>query len=234
VRLKSTIAGLLLAAAAVVGFGYVLVSVDHRLTTQQTRIEQQIVRAERQTERLEAALRRLEGLTAPSSIRTRAGATVEHAHRALSEPPQGIHHPSIPGAEVGTELRPGPASREASRQQQGAASKAPQRGLALKASFETESGSSEWGKRTADQITRSYEAEPFFARFDGALTTDCRITTCLVTWAVPVVDPNDPELAMAKYELMALAAQKEQPVRRMQSVRHTEKGRTVIKLYLAN
>jgi hypothetical protein len=233
VRLKSTIAVLMLAAAAVVGLSSILVSVDHRLAAQQIRLEAQIVLAERQAERLEAVLRRLEGVTSPSSITEGAGGKVKHAPRAAADPTQQIHPPPTPGADVGAQFRPGPAPGGATPHRRESASNAPQRGLALVATFETESNSSEWGKRTADEITRAYEAEPFFARFDGALTTDCRVTTCLVTWSVPVADPNDPELAMAKYELMALAAQKEQPVRRMQSVRHTEKGRTIIQFYVA-
>jgi hypothetical protein len=54
-----------------------------------------------------------------------------------------------------------------------------------------------------------------------------------MTWSVPYVDPNDSALAMAKFELMALAAQKEPPVRRMHGVRRTEQGRTVIDVYLS-
>lgn len=231
-RPRSTIAGLLL-AAAVVGLSALLVSVEHRLTVQQARIEQQILRAERQSERLEAALRRLEGVASSSVITAGVGGQVEPDPRAIA-PLRLMHHPSTPGAEVGTALRPGPAPLEAAAQRrQGPDSNAPRRGPALAAAFATESGSSAWGRGTADQITRAYEAEPFFAQFDGALKTDCRIATCRVTWTAPVVDPNDPELTMAKYELMALAAQKEPPVRRMQGVRRTEKGRTVIELYLA-
>jgi hypothetical protein len=58
--------------------------------------------------------------------------------------------------------------------------------------------------------------------FGAILPLEGKITNCLMTWAAPVVDPNDTALAMAERERMALAAQKEPPVRRMQSVRRTE------------
>jgi len=233
VTFKSKIAGQLLATGLVAALAYIVVSVNNRVTAQQARIEKQIFLAERQIDRLEAVLRRLEGITSLSSITQGARGRAQTTHHSLAEQSQQLHQPSAPDADMRVPVHPESESWKVAQHRQGTDSVVPQRRLALVAAFEKESSLSEWGKAMAMRIERAYETEPFFARFDGALKANCRTTTCVVTWTVPVVDSKDPELAMAEYELMALAAQKEQPVRRMQSVRHTEKGRTIIQFYVA-
>lgn len=232
-RIRSNIAGSLLVTAAAVGVGYLLVSLDHRLTAQAMRLEQHLIRAEQRAARLEPTLRKLEGMAAAPSATQGTGDNLKHKSSAFSPRPQRIRRPANSSPEVGLEFQPSPASGKGIEQPQRFTLDASQDGLALAAVFERESGLSEWGARIAAQIARSYDAEPFFAKFDGVLKTDCREMTCLMTWTVSNDDPNDPELAMAKFELMALAAQKEPAVRRMHSLRRTENGRTVINLYLS-
>lgn len=207
-----------------------LFSLDNRLMAAGIRVERKVGRAELQTARLEAALRTIAGLAAASSPAqgAGAGAEVEERPAAFTQSARQVPHPADSAPHVAAGFRPSPAAGKSVQQPQGAASNAPQHGLTLVAISERESGRSEWGKRTAARIARSYEVDPFFARLNGSLGTDCRLKTFLNTWAVPVVDSGDP--ALAQLELMALAAQKEPPARRMHSVRRPEHGRTVTNL----
>jgi hypothetical protein len=76
---------------------------------------------------------------------------------------------------------------------------------------ESEWGQSEWGAASAKAITRAFVAQPFFNRHGGDLVADCRQTTCKVEWSLPDLDGMPTEareemLALAHYELLALAA----------------------------
>lgn len=74
-----------------------------------------------------------------------------------------------------------------------------------------ETGVSPWGEQVAVGIESQYSSDPFFGRFGGELSTDCRQTTCKLTWFMPPAEnmaPGELDLvqSMAHYELATLAA----------------------------
>lgn len=76
----------------------------------------------------------------------------------------------------------------------------------------SERGVSPWGEQIAVAVENQYAADPFFASFGGELSTDCRQTTCKLTWTMPPPENLDPaELdimqSTAHYELASLAAE---------------------------
>jgi hypothetical protein len=81
----------------------------------------------------------------------------------------------------------------------------------------SESGVSPWAEQTAFAVENQYASAPFFGRFGGDLSTDCRQTTCKLEWSMPPAESLAPEDAdmirsFAHYELAALAAAEGRPL----------------------
>jgi len=77
--------------------------------------------------------------------------------------------------------------------------------------YDHEWNQSDWGKAAADAIDAAIPKHPFFSRYGGDFVTDCKMTTCRIEWLLPNTDQlSDRErgelLAMARYEMLALAA----------------------------
>lgn len=232
-KIKSQIAGLLMAASVIGAFGYLLITIKSDLRVQQARIEQQIDFTQRQLERIESLILRLEGTAAQSPMLEAGPGSVTDIDQRPPQFPLQPRQPWIPDTDSLKGFPERQVSSEGAANWQVLASEGPRQRLPLAEAFEADTGASDWSKAMAADIARAYETEPFFERFNGVLLTDCKKATCLVAWTLPVVDPSDPELAMAEYELMALSAQKEHSVRRMQSQRRIENGRTIIELYVS-
>jgi len=77
--------------------------------------------------------------------------------------------------------------------------------------FQGDWGQSDWGRSAAAAIEQSIPDHPFFGKFEGDFVTDCREKTCRVEWYLPDMDDlsqkdRDELVAMARYEMLALAA----------------------------
>ncbi|MFN2201994.1 MAG: hypothetical protein ACK2UO_12355 [Caldilineaceae bacterium] len=77
--------------------------------------------------------------------------------------------------------------------------------------YDHEWNQSDWGKAAADAIDAAIPKHPFFSRYGGDFVTDCKMTTCRVEWFLPNTDQlsageREELLAMARYEMLGLAA----------------------------
>jgi hypothetical protein len=104
----------------------------------------------------------------------------------------------------------------------------------LKNTFASDAGQSEWGALTASRVTEEFYSEPYFAQFGGNMVTECRSSTCKVEWVVPTEAASDTAFAMAKMELMAVAARDNQQISQLHTESRTENDQIVVSVYLKN
>ncbi|MCG6860166.1 MAG: hypothetical protein LJE70_02595 [Chromatiaceae bacterium] len=104
----------------------------------------------------------------------------------------------------------------------------------LKDAFASDAGQSEWGALTASRVTEEFYSEPYFAQFGGNMVTECRSSTCKVEWVVPTEAASDTAFAMAKMELMAVAARDNQQISQLHTESRTENDQIVVSVYLKN
>lgn len=108
----------------------------------------------------------------------------------------------------------------------------------LDGAYSSETQISEWGARTAGMLDQAFAASGFFSRYGGRVDIGCKETTCRIAWPIMnMADRSDAEydqsLALAEYELMALAAKSGEQVGRLETTQTNDDGVPTVVLYFS-
>ena len=107
---------------------------------------------------------------------------------------------------------------------------------AIVTTHQEEIGHSRWGEASSEKILQAFADTPYFADYGGDLAADCRQTTCRLEWTMPRPDglpraESEKMLALAKYELFALASENSEQVAQLVTEWVWENGQPKAILY---